>query len=81
MKHAIEIKVETQRVMQLPVSLPDYPNMPDYRHTDKHARLEMTLKVCSAMRVETHGQTDRRTDRRYQVHYLPASLKLHGQRV
>ena len=38
---------------------------------------QMTL-ICSLLRRHT-GQTDRQTDRHYQVHYLPTSLKLLSQ--
>ena len=60
----------------------DYPYTPtDYRHTDKHLRLVMTLiALCctrqsrAPSRESTDKQTDGQTDGRYQVHYLPALL-------
>ncbi len=45
---------------------------PDYRHGDKDLRLVMRAQKYT----HTHKQAGERTDGRYQVHYLPASLKL-----
>ena len=48
----------------------NYPHMPtDYRHTNKQLRLVMTLVVLYC----TNRRTSKRTDVRYQVHYLPRS--------
>ena len=56
----------------------DYPQTPtDYRHTDNHLRLVIDQTVQTG---EHRQHIDRRTDGLYQVHYLPASLKLHGRR-
>ena len=45
-----------------------YPHTPpDYRHTDLRLVMTFIALCCSAVRA----LTDRRTDRRYQVHYLP----------
>ena len=57
----------------------DFPHTPsDYRHTDKHLRLIMTL-IQTGKLGQTDRQRHKRTDGRYQVHYLPASLKLRGR--
>ncbi len=48
--------------------------LPDYRYTDKHLRLVMALIAlnCTGQSPESvRRRTDGRTDRRYQVHYLP----------
>ena len=58
----------------------DYQHMPtDYRHTDKHIRLVMTLTdLCcqTSTHKRTDRQVDRRTDGRYQVHYLSTSRSI-----
>ncbi len=71
-----------------------YPYMlPGYRQTKtKDLRLVMTLialvsQLFFYQSIHTHpetnkrmdGRTDGRTDVPYQVHYLPASPKLHGR--
>ncbi len=53
-----------------------YPHTPtDYRHTDKHLGLVMAPIALNCTRQSRDGRTDGRTDRwtdgRYQVHYLP----------
>ena len=50
--------------------LRDYPHTPiDYRHTDKHLKLVMALiALCCE---SANKRMDKRTDRQYQVHYLP----------
>ncbi len=45
----------------------NYPPRPtDYRHTDQHLRNGLAMR----------GRTYKRTDGRYQVHYLPASRSI-----
>ncbi len=62
----------------------DRPHLRDYLtdrqtpSTDNDFSL-LFVALGSALRAHTYGQTDERTDGRYQVHYLPALLKLHGR--
>ena len=63
----------------------DYPHTStDYRHTDNHLRLVfpiprgVTPHVNRRGAKKTNSQTYPQTDRRYQAHHLPVSIKLRG---